>query len=77
MVIFSTVTEKSQMACHEWEENSKGTILTPSKYTASDTFKIIDITEVYYTMFGIKVWRKSYETNFDDLEWTTMEEYKQ
>jgi hypothetical protein len=29
MVIFSTVTEKSQMACHEWEENSKGTILTP------------------------------------------------
>ena len=38
-----------------WEENSKGTILTPSKYTASDTFKIIDITEVYYTMFGIKV----------------------
>lgn len=65
------------MVCYEWDDYQRGTLLTHGKYTTSETFKIIDIIEVYYTIFGIKVWRKSYETNFDDVEWTTIEEYKQ
>lgn len=63
------------MSVYAWEEFNKGTLLTPSRYTTSEEFKIVNTEEVWYTIFGYKVWRKSFKTDYDEQEFMTVDEY--